>query len=158
MNDLVECLPLCVTDFNRAYTIWKKAGLVLADYARERYEFSMILERNPEICLAAHVNGIMVGCILGAFNGKRAWIYHLAVLPEHQGKNVGSLLVQQVETELRHKGVTKLLLSVAVTNLKVVPFYERQGYSVMPNSILLEKDIYSGQSIVKGGEMYANSN
>ena len=73
--------------------------------------------------------------------------YHLAVLPEWQHKGIGSKLLLRVEKNVKQQGLTKMLLGVGLENLKVIPFYEKQGFIPMMDMLVLQKNLY-----VKGGE------
>lgn len=131
-----------ISDFDNAYALWEKiGGLSLAAPAKEKKEFEAILAHNPSSCFIIVENKQTIGTILGTFNGRRAWIYHLAIHPNWQKMGYGSALLQQVETALRTKNATKILLSIGISNLKTVPFYEKNGYHVINDAILMAKDI-----------------
>ena len=51
------------------------------------------LERNPSSCFVAEDAGKIIGGILAGHDGRRGYIYHAVVLPEHQGKGIGSSLL-----------------------------------------------------------------
>lgn len=83
----------------------------------------------------------IIGSILGTFNGRRAWIYHLAVDPKYQRLGYGSMLLKKTENILKKKGAHMVNLSVLFSNLKVAPFYEKKGYEVINNALCLSKNI-----------------
>ena len=144
---------MTVSDIPQVCQVWAWAGLGIADEEREKYELAMVLKMNPKACLVACVGGTIVGTVIGVFNGRRVWIYHLAVLPKWQGQGVGSLLLAKLEEVVAKQGATKVLLGVDWHNLKVVPFYEKNGYHVMVDMLLFQKNFYNGaQKAVKGGE------
>ncbi|HIX15234.1 MAG TPA: GNAT family N-acetyltransferase [Candidatus Hungatella pullicola] len=49
----------------------------------------------------------------------------IAVLKEHRGKNLGSRLVEEVESQVKKTGGTVVRLHA---QQRAVPFYEKQGY------------------------------
>lgn len=151
MNHMV-IRPMTNADIPAVCAVWKKAGLVIADYGREQYELATLIAGNPNTCLVAVSGNTVVGTVIGAWNGRRAWIYHLAVIPAWQGKGVGSALLQKVETVLKKHHATKMILGVGWPNLKVLPFYFRQGYHPMPDMLILSKDFY-GMKPRKGGDI-----
>ncbi len=140
-------------DIDPVCSVWKQAGLSIADYDREIYELHMLMAANPDTCLVAKHNQDIVGTIIGASNGRRVWIYHLAVLPNWQGKGVGSALLSEVENSVKLHGATKLLLGVGWDNLNVIPFYTKQGFTSMMDMLILQKNLYSSAEYgMKGGE------
>lgn len=146
MKQDVQIRTMTVSDIPTVCQVWKKSGLAISDYDREQYELVMVLTMNPQTCLVASVGKSTVGTIIGAFNGRRAWIYHLAVLPEWQSQGVGSLLLSTVEATAKHLGATRILLGVGWSNMKVVPFYTKSGYSAMMDMFIMQKNLYRGEN------------
>ncbi len=138
------------SDIVACYKLWKKAGLSVAAFDREAFELKMLLKENPTSCFVAYQGDLLIGSVIGAYNGRRAWIYHLAVDPNCQHKGVGTELLKRTEQALKTLGVTKILLGVGYTNLKTVPFYEHNGYSVMNDAVLMKKNYWNPKIFVKG--------
>ena len=134
-------------DFEEVFALWQKAGLRTKSKEREMLEYDAMLERNPNSCLIATDSGSIVGTILGTFNGRRAWIYHIVVDKKHQRNGLGSKLIKEVEEKLIIAGATKIVLSVHITNLDSTAFYQKLGFRVMNDAILFEKDVYEQKQI-----------
>jgi ribosomal protein S18 acetylase RimI-like enzyme len=66
---------------------------------------------------------------MGAYDGRRGWVYHLAVEPDHQGRGIGRALMAELETRMVAQGVRKLNLQVRADNVEVAAFYEKLGYA-----------------------------
>lgn len=145
-KSVVQIIPAQKTDFSQLMTLWKKTGLNLASIETEQIEFYSMLKLNPTSCLVALVNKQIIGSAFGIFNGRRAWIYHLAVEPKWQKQGVGSKLLQATEKALSKVQGDKIRLWVNFTNLKVVPFYEKHGYGVISDAVMM------GKNITEGGE------
>lgn len=128
-------------DFEELLTLWNGAGLSVVNIEREQQEFLMLLKFNPDSCLVATVNNKIVGSVMGAFNGRRVWIYHLAILPEWQKNDYGSKLLKTVEKIYKKMGATKILLGISLNNLSTCSFYEKSGYSIMNDAILMSKEL-----------------
>ena len=88
------------------------------------------LERDPDLFLVAEEEGRVIGAVMGAWDGRRGWIYHLAVHPAVQRRGVGARLMRNLEERLRIRGALKLNLLVERRNEGVVRFYRRLGYCV----------------------------
>jgi len=78
--------------------------------------------------LVAAEEGSVVGAVMGAYDGRRGWIYHLAVEPSLQGHGIGDALMRNVEARMRQQGVRKINLQVRADNGGVLRYYERLGY------------------------------
>jgi ribosomal protein S18 acetylase RimI-like enzyme len=129
------------TDFDELYRLWQAAGLKLAPRLQEKTEFESLIKLNRDSCLVALADEEIIAGVLAAFNGRRAWLYHLAVRPGWQEQGYGSALVRKAEKILKNRGATKIVLSVHISNLRTVPFYEKNGYEVKNSCVLMAKTI-----------------
>lgn len=129
-------------DIKEAYHLWQKAGLNMTKYKREQFEVRNILKINPSSCLVLVYKGKIIGTILGTFNGRRTWLYHLAVHPDYQNKGYGSLLLDKAEKALIKSGATKILIGVLPTNKKALVFYQNRSFSIMDDALVLQKDLW----------------
>lgn len=130
-----------ISDFDQVYSLWQKAGISILDKERELHDFQTVLKMNPSSCFVLTADKTVIGVVLGTFNGRRGWIYHLAVDPKYQHKGYGSQLLKRVEKELKNMGAHKINLGVFHTNFKMIPFYEKNGYAVMNDATYLTKKI-----------------
>jgi ribosomal protein S18 acetylase RimI-like enzyme len=75
-------------------------------------------------------DGVVVGTVIGGYDGHRGWIYSLAVSPEARRRGIGTALIWHVEQELARRGCPKINLQVLASNAAVVAFYQKLGYAV----------------------------
>ena len=129
------------SDFTEVLSLWKKAGLSIPNDEMEIFLLQITIKKNPNSCLVLEKDKKIIGNILGTFNGWRGWIYHLAIHPDFQQHGYGSLLLQKTEKELKKQGAQKIHLGVVYTNLKVIQFYEKFGYTVVNDALWLRKSI-----------------
>ncbi len=131
-------MPPLVRDFREAdydavVGVWRAAGLTIKP-SDTLPELRKVIERNPGLLLVVEEEGSVVGAVIGAWDGRRAWVYHLAVLPAMQGRGTGRMLMDDLERRLRALGATKLNLLVEPGNAGVADFYRRLGYA--PDDLL----------------------
>ena len=88
-----------IEDYPIVRDLWQTAGLTLRP-GDELEDVKLKLQRDPELFLVAEQNDEIVGSIIGGWDGRRGWIYHLAVKPQYQRKRIGANLVQEVEKRL----------------------------------------------------------
>jgi ribosomal protein S18 acetylase RimI-like enzyme len=120
-------------DYDAVVRVWRQAGLTLKP-SDALPELRKVIERNPGLLLVADEDGSVVGAVIGAWDGRRAWVYHLAVLPAAQGRGTGRMLMDELERRFRTLGATKLNLLVERGNAAVADFYRRLGYA--PDDLL----------------------
>ena len=120
-------------DYDAVVRVWRAAGLTLKP-SDTLPELRKVIARNPGLFLVAEEDGFIRGAVVGAWDGRRAWIYHLAVLPEVQGRGMGRMLMDELERRLATIGATKLNLLVERGNAGVADFYRKLGYA--PDDLL----------------------
>lgn len=62
------------------------------------------------------------------WNTKVAYITLIAVLPKWQGMHIGKSLLKEAEMLAMEHGMETMKLEVAVSNIKAICFYEKNGY------------------------------
>ncbi len=87
------------------------------------------------IRLKATVNGKFAGFVAGDLrpSERLAWIATIGVLPEYQGRGIGTSLLLAAEARLT---VPRVRLCVRISNATAIHLYEHQGYkriSTWPN-------------------------
>lgn len=91
------------------------------------------LKRNPSTCFVAEIAGEIIGGILAGHDGRRGYIYHAVVLPEHQGKGVGKQLTDAACDALRAEGIHRAGMLVYAGNQQGNAFWESQGWQTRPD-------------------------
>ena len=87
---------------------------------------------------------VVVGTVLGGYDGVRGWIYHLAVHPSIRRAGVARRLMMAMEQQLIALGCPKINLQVRAANTEVVAFYKAIGYDI-------ENRINMGKRLVSSG-------
>lgn len=73
-------------DYDEAYTLWQNCpGIGLSD-ADSRCAIQRFLERNPGLNFIARQEGTLIGTCLCGSDGRRGYLYHLAVARPRGGR------------------------------------------------------------------------
>lgn len=86
------------------------------------------LENPLSLWLVAERGGQVLGYVGSQCVPPEADMMNLAVLPEARRLGLGQALVRALESALREKGVTGLLLEVRASNLPARTLYEKLGF------------------------------
>jgi ribosomal protein S18 acetylase RimI-like enzyme len=121
------------SDYDAALAVWRACGLTIKP-SDTLPELRKLVERNPGMFLVAEEDGEVAGTVMGAWDGRRGWVYHLAVRPASQGRGTARLLMDEVERRMRSAGAPKLNLLVESSNAGVSEFYRKLGYA--PDDLL----------------------
>ncbi|MDP1779799.1 MAG: GNAT family N-acetyltransferase [Anaerolineales bacterium] len=106
-------------------------------------EIQKKLERDPDLFLVAETNNEVIGSVIGAFDGRRGMIYHLAVHNKFRGQGVGAMLLTEVEMRLQAKGCLKCLMHVLNDNTEAIQFYQNRGWRIAKEDVVLVKEFYN---------------
>jgi len=116
-------------DCDGVLALWQRAGPGVTVRPSDRpEELAKKLTRDPDLFLVAECEGRLAGVVIGAWDGRRGWLHHLAVDPGFRRRGIGSALVREVETRLRARGCLKVNLLVFADNSEARAFYRRLGY------------------------------
>ena len=100
------------------------------------------LARNPPTCFVAREkDGKVIGSILAGHDGRRAFIYHLAVAMESRKMGVGKSLVDAAVKALQAEGIAKAALVVFADNDAGNAFWEKIGFTTRPDLVYRNKAI-----------------
>ena len=127
-GDPVLYRPLAATDLPAALRLWAVAeGVELAEGDSEP-ELVAYLQRNPGISFAAFRGGILAGAVLAGHDGRRGFLYHLAVAPAHRGAGIGRELVGRSLAALTAAKISRVLILVARDNAGGRDFWSKLGW------------------------------
>jgi ribosomal protein S18 acetylase RimI-like enzyme len=114
-------------DFEDVTVLWKSAGLHL-NRSDTRRGLQRKLERDADLFLVAIHEDEIIGVVMGAYDGRRGWINHLAVAEAYRKQGIGGRLLQELEQRLMTKGCDKVNLLIEPANAQVQYFYQQLGY------------------------------
>ncbi|MGZ5022517.1 MAG: GNAT family N-acetyltransferase [Chthoniobacterales bacterium] len=115
-------------DYDAAIALWKKIEGVEICEGDSREEIRGYLARNPGLSRVAEENGVMAGAALCGHDGRRGFIYHLAVSPQFRGRGVGKRLLDDCVRGLHEAGMQRAIILVARDNPLGREFWLRNGW------------------------------
>lgn len=131
---------MTLADYDAVYALWlscKGMGLNNLDDSREGIE--RFLKRNPETCFVAVENDKPVGVIIAGNDGRRGYIYHTAVYPDHRRKGIARALVNAALEALQGLGICKTALVVFDRNKDGNAFWESVGFTTRGDLVYRNK-------------------
>ena len=138
MNIREFCFP---DDYDGALKLWGSMEVgVQVGRSDTPEELQRKLQRDPDLFLIAEANNVIIGTIIGGFDGRRGMIYHLAVQSNFREQGIGSLLLAEVEKRLKAKGCRKCYLLVTADNVGAAWFYEQRDWNEMKNDRIFAKE------------------
>jgi len=130
-----------VTDYPAVRKLWTRAGIDIG-ISDTPAELQRVTDLHPEFFLVGEEAGAIIATVIGTFDGRRAYVYHLAVDPDFQDEGLGTKLLEQLTRAFRNHGILRYHLMIEQDNTGVIDFYEKQGW-YQQDLIVMTKDLYN---------------
>lgn len=123
-------------DHERIQALWDESRLETVD----EHEWDTLIASPGAIVLVAEEEGALVGAIVATFDGWRAYVYHVAVVPGRRRRGVAKALFAEAQAHLAREGNRIVYVMVHEENEGGMALlhslgYRQQGDIVMVNEI-----------------------
>jgi ribosomal protein S18 acetylase RimI-like enzyme len=127
----IEIRALQPDDFAAVDALWSfMKGVVLREDDTLE-SFSRFLERNPDCCYGAgHGRDVLVGAIMAGHDGRRGYLYHLAVKPRFRRQGIGRQMVDKSLSAMQAQGINKFHAYVKRRNVTASLFWKNMGWNL----------------------------
>lgn len=123
---------MAARDIPAALALWAAAEGVEVAEGDSPEEIERYLARNPGLSTVAEAEGRLLAAVLCGHDGRRGYVYHLAVAPAARGRGVGRAVMRRSLEALKAEGIVRVLLLVAADNVGGSAFWAREGWEDMP--------------------------
>lgn len=128
-------------DIPSARELWQQLPGIYLSSVDEPHQLQDFLHKNPTTCFVAVFDKQLIGTVLGGNDGRRGFIYHLAVLPEFQKQRIGKILTETCLNALRTIGIQKCHIFVLSENTEGLKFWQMTGWHLRKDILTLSKDL-----------------
>jgi len=128
-------------DYDGAIALWNDVEGVEICEGDSREEITAYLKRNPGLSRVAEADGKIVGVALCGHDGRRGWIYHLAVASAYRRRKVGQRLLDDCARGLREAGLKRAIILVAGDNPAGHQFWLRNGWENIDGAIPMTREL-----------------
>lgn len=121
---------MTIDDYEKVYALWmscKNMGINNLDDSRDGIR--KYLKHNPDTCFVAVKGEEVTGVILSGHDGRRGFIYHMAVSEKCRRQGIASNLLDRALAALEAKGINKAALLVFNDNEAGNAFWESRGFT-----------------------------
>jgi N-acetylglutamate synthase len=141
VSDNIKTREFFISDYDAALQLWERVeGLEIAE-GDDRESVACFLARNPGLSRVATDGAAIVGVALCGHDGRRGYIYHLAVDPAYQARGLGKRLMDECISGLRQAGLKRALILVANDNPRGREFWRRCGWEEVAGPIVMGIDL-----------------
>nr|WP_197035466.1 GNAT family N-acetyltransferase [Paenibacillus sp. UNC451MF] len=117
-----------IEDYEQMIALWQGIdGLVLRE-ADSKENIEAYLLRNSGLSYVCEDNDSVVGTVLCGHDGRRGFIYHVAVNPDYRKQKIGHKLVEISLNKLKEQGIDKCHIFVLEDNRIGNQFWTARGW------------------------------
>lgn len=132
-----------MADYEAVHELWRRSDLWMRP-SDGLAAVELKLSRDPDLFLVARVAKRVVGVTMGGWDGRRAYVYHLAVDPEWRRRGVAGRLMDELEERFRAKGALKAKLQILAGNEASAAFFSARGYELERCCVPWGKELVPG--------------
>jgi len=122
--------------YDEVIQLWRNAGLGVSS-SDSKGEVEKMLNRNPDLFLIGTLKDKVVAVVMGAFDGRRGYVHHLAIDPTYQRQGYGTKIMTKLNETFRQKGIHKIHLFIEKHNKEVIDFYKNLGWEIREDLIMM---------------------
>lgn len=137
----IQTRELTIGDYDSVLALWAQVEGVEIAEGDSPEEIRHYLSRNPGLSRVAFDKEQIVGAALCGHDGRRGFIYHLAVDRAYRGRQIGKQLVDDCVAGLRDAGIVRAIILVAKDNYSGRDFWRRNGWEDLSEAVAMAKDV-----------------
>ena len=130
-----------IEDYDAAIELWRRVeGLDVAE-GDDRETINRFLKQNHGLSRVALDGSTIVGAALCGHDGRRGYIYHLALDPAYHGRGIGKQLMDECLAGLKRAGLQRANILVAKDNPRGRDFWRRTGWEDLDGAAAMGIDV-----------------
>lgn len=138
---MVRISRFTIESYDEVFSLWRECeGMGLSD-ADSRENIERYLDANPGMSFVAVTDGGIVGTLLAGHDGRRGYLYHLAVHPRYRRRGIGRRLVDSCLSALSETGIRKCHLFIFNDNSGGISYWKSLGWTPRSDIGVISKGI-----------------
>ena len=130
-----------IEHYDAAIELWRRVeGLDVAE-GDDRETISRFLKQNRGLSRVALDGSTIIGAALCGHDGRRGYIYHLAMDPAYHGRGIGKQLMDECLAGLKRAGLQRANILVAKDNPRGRDFWRRTGWEDLNGAAAMGIDV-----------------
>ncbi len=134
-----------IDEYERLIALWDRCGLPYEADGRDSREQieKQIFDDHVVILTMKTDEGLLVGSIIGTYDGRKGWINRLAVDPEFRGRRLATRLLERAEAMLVEMGARVIGALIEDLNFPSMAAFRHAGYYGWEQIVYFRKKLKS---------------
>jgi len=137
----IQYTPMTIQEYDEVVALWKDSVGIALSGADSRENIADFLQRNPGLAFIARDGEKLAGAVLCGNDGRRGYLYHLAVARAYQRLGIGQALTQKVLAALKTARIEKCHIFVIADNQAGLRFWQSAGWKKRDDIILMSYEL-----------------
>jgi len=133
--------PFLAADFDDVMALWTATEGLGVGPGDTPEAIGRFLDRNPGLSLVAEAGDRIVASILCGHDGRRGFIYRLAVRPSHRRQGLAADLVRRCATRLAAAGIPRCQVFVEADNEPARAFWAAMSGALRNDLVVFSIDL-----------------
>jgi len=136
-----DITPFTMNDYAAVLALWGQCEGVGLSSADEPERIEVYLARNLGMSFIARDGEKVIGAVLCGHDGRRGYIHHMAVHPDHRRQGIGQQLVDLCLAALLAEGIDKCHLFIFTSNEPGIAFWQNDGWQYRTDIAVMSKNL-----------------
>ncbi len=133
---------MAIQDYPEVRSLWERTEGLKLDESDEYGNLERYLVRNPKLNYVAEIKKEIVGAIKCGQDGRRGYLYHLAVDGAHRKKGISKMLYRKCLEELKKQNIFKCTVYILGGNDIGLKYWRYNGWEVFDSNFhMLQRDL-----------------
>lgn len=133
-----------ISMYEELVNLWKNNEGIRLSIGDSKDELDKYLRRNNDmsyVCIEKNKNKI-VGSLLCGHDGRRGYVYHLAVSKNYRHNNIAGSLIRKCLAKLKGSGIRRCILMVDNENVSAKNFWINAGWKSRTDLEMFSVDLF----------------
>ena len=137
----IQYTSMTIQEYDQVVELWQNSPGIALSAVDSREHIAEFLQRNPGLAFVARVDGQLAGAVMAGNDGRRGYLYHLAVAKEYQRLGIGQALARRVLDALKAAGIQKCHIFVVADNQAGLRFWQSTGWKKRDDIFVMSYDL-----------------
>jgi len=119
---------MALADYEQMIELWNRIDGLAISEADSKDNIALFLSRNKGLSLVYEAEGKVVGTVMCGHDGRRGFIYHVAVDPSYRQQGIAQRMVEKGLAGLQQEGIAKCHIFVLDDNEAGNRFWSSTGW------------------------------
>jgi ribosomal protein S18 acetylase RimI-like enzyme len=132
---------MTINDYDELLRLWEDTPYIGISEADSKENLERFLKKNPCFNIVCQIDNKIVATVLCGCDGRRGYLYHVAVEYSYRLRGIGLEMVNEVLNRLRTEGIDKCHLFVFSDNIAAQDFWSNTQWEQRDDLLVFSRKL-----------------